>query len=96
MEDQGIILGPALHLENTPDGGGVGPVGSQAVHRLRGDAHQAPLPEDLGGGGDFVLDLLLLSLRVPQVIIYRLHFVRLYLSVRAFARVFHQIGRAHV
>ena len=79
VENQGIVLGPPLHLEDAPDGGGIGPVGPQTVHRLRGDAHQAPLPENFGGGGNLVLNLLLLSLGVPQVVINRLHKSRLYL-----------------
>ena len=65
MENQRVILGPPLHLEDAPDGVGVGPVGPQAVYRLRGEGHQPPLPENLGGSGNLVLDLLLLSLGVP-------------------------------
>ena len=73
MDDEGIVLGPALGLEDPLHRGAVQGVGPQAVHRLRGDAHQAAVPQDLGRCGDLVLDLLLLALGVPQVKISCLH-----------------------
>ena len=56
MEDQGVVLGTALGLENMADRLRIQPVGPQTVDRLRGDAQKAPPPED-GGGGGHVLPL---------------------------------------
>ena len=42
MEDQGVVLGAALGLEDVPHRFAVEAIGPQAVHRLRGDAHKAP------------------------------------------------------
>ena len=39
VEDQGVVLGAALGLEDVGHRLRVKPVGPQAVHRLRGDAH---------------------------------------------------------
>ena len=73
MDDEGIVLGPALGLKDPLHRGAVQSVGPQAVHRLRGDAHQAAVLQDLGRCADLVLNLLLLTLGVPQVKISCLH-----------------------
>ena len=49
MEDQGVVLGAALGLKYFGNGIFIQAVGSQAVNRLRGDGHQAPIANDLGG-----------------------------------------------
>ena len=67
MKDQGIVIGPALGLKNAADGISVQTVGAQTIDRLRGNGHQASLPQQLGGGGNLVVDLLLLALGIPQV-----------------------------
>ena len=46
VEDQGIVLGAALGLEDPPDRVAVQAVGAQAVYRLRGDGHQAAVLEN--------------------------------------------------
>ena len=50
MEDEGVVLGPALGLEDAADRRRVQAVGPQAVDCFRGDAHKATLPEKGGGG----------------------------------------------
>ncbi len=52
VEDQGVVLRTALGLENMPYRFRVEAVGPQAVDRFRGDAQQAAVPEDGGGGRD--------------------------------------------
>ena len=47
MDDEGIVLGPALGLKDPLHRGAVQSVGPQAVHRLRGDAQQAAPAENL-------------------------------------------------
>ena len=67
MKNQWVVIGPSLSLEYPLDRFAVQAVSSQAVHCLRGDGHQAALPENLRGGADFILDLLLLPLGIPQI-----------------------------
>ena len=46
MENEGVVLGTALGLEDPAHGLGIQSVGSQTVNRLRRDAQQAAVPED--------------------------------------------------
>ena len=57
MEDQRVVLGTALCLENMQHGVLVQRVGAETVHRLGGDAQQAAPPQYGGGFGDGVFVL---------------------------------------
>ena len=50
MNNQRIVLGPALGFIDLPAGGFIESVGSQAIDRLRGDAQKSAGSDDLRGG----------------------------------------------
>lgn len=72
MEDQGIILRPALGLEDVGHRLRVQAIGAQAIDRLRGDSQEASPADDLRRR----LDLLPLSCRIGDVENLCFHSVR--------------------
>ena len=77
VEDQGVILGTALGLEDLSHGGGVQAVGAQAVDRLRGEGQKAAGAEDGRRLGHDPLRLVAGAAGVPQVKILCFHCLRL-------------------
>lgn len=63
MNDERVVLGTPLGLEDMIYGCLIQSIGAQSVHRFRGNAQKAPFPDDPGAPGQNVSLIFLIGVK---------------------------------